>query len=328
MKPNSNAVPAARPEPGPLFIKPDHWRGATVLLAEDDEIWRTVVATILRKNGFNVLEAADGDAALKFYHAAGNTIDVVLADILMPGVNGVELAKMNFENRFLPFIICSAVNDPFTALDALHHGVQDYLVKPVEEHLLMNVLVGALARHRFYQETKENPAFEGNLDRIIIEPRLGEITRAHSWLFHKVAPLHLSNRDKAFVYALYEFLMNAHEHGCLGLGEQRKAELIRSDRYAEELIQREQETHGGRIEVCISLLQDKVAVTIEDDGRGFDFEHYMHISRDELVERLTRPSGRGIAIASRYFDSVFYGSGGSRVTLIKRLGPPHVPPPA
>lgn len=326
MKAHGEATPAIMPGARPPFVSPEYWRGATVLLAEDDDIWRVVAAMILRKSGFNVLEAADGDTALKLYNMAANTIDVVLADILMPGVNGVELAKINFEHRFIPFIICTAVNDPFMAMDALHHGVQDYLVKPVDGHLLINVLVGALARHHFYQETKENPVFGGNLDRIIIAPRLSEIARAHSWLFRKMAPLNLCNRDKAFVYALYEFLMNAHEHGCLGLGEKSKAELIRSDRYAEELIKREREINGGRLEVCISLLQDKVAVTIEDDGRGFDFERYLNIKGDELVERLARPNGRGIAIASRYFDSVFYGNGGSRVTLVKRFGLPQGPP--
>ncbi len=308
------------------YMKPDYWRGTTVLLAEDDDVWRHVAAMIMRKHGFNVLEAADGREAQNLYEALGNTIDVVLSDILMPHVNGVELAKLNFEDRFLPFIICTAVNDPFMSLEALHHGVQDYLVKPVQEHLLINVLIGALARHRFYQETKENPAFEGNLDRIIIQPRLSEVPRAHSWLFHKLEPLHLANRDKTFVYALYEFIMNAHEHGCLGLGERLKGELIRSDQYAEELVKREKERRGGRIEICISLLQDKVAVTIEDDGSGFDFERYLRIQENELVELFKQPSGRGIAIASRQFDSVYYGNGGSRVTLVKRLGTPADPP--
>lgn len=313
--------------PDPPFTRASFWRGNTVLVAEDDDIWRQVAAMILRKHGFNVLEAADGREALKLYEAPESGIDAMLADVLMPFIDGVELAKINFEGRFLPFIICTAVNDPLTSLDALHHGVQDYLVKPVEEHLLINVLVGALARHRFHQETKENPAFEGNLDRIIIAPRLSEVPRAHSWLFHKLEPLHLENRDKTFLYALYEFIMNAHEHGCLGLGEELKGELIRSDRYAEELMKREQERRGGRIEICISILDDKVAITIEDDGPGFDFSRYLRITHDELVERLTRPSGRGIAIASRQFDSVAYDNGGSRVTLIKNLRHPHLPPP-
>lgn len=312
-------------EPEPPFTRPAYWRGSTVLLAEDDEIWRQVMSMMLHKHGFNVVEAADGREALKLYDAPGSSIDVVISDVLMPFFDGVELAKKNFEGRFLPFIICTAVNDPLTSLDVLHHGVQDYLVKPIEEHLLINVLVGALARHRFHQETKENPAFEGNLDRIIIAPRLSEVPRAQSWLFHKLEPLHLENRHKAFVYALYEFIMNAHEHGCLGLGEELKAELIRTDRYAEELIKREEARRGGRIEICISVLHDKVAITIEDDGPGFDFDRYLQISHDELVERLKRPSGRGIAIASRQFDSVSYGNGGSRVTLIKLLRHPFPP---
>lgn len=317
METDETIWPSIKPEPP--FTRSAYWRGSTILLAEDDDVWRHVIAMILWKRGFNVLEAADGRAALKLYEMAGNTIDLVLSDILMPNINGLELAKINFERRFIPFVICTAVNDPSLSLDALHHGVQDYLVKPIEEHLLINVVVGALARHRFHEETKDDPAFEGNLDRIIIPPRLGEVPRAQSWLFHKLEPLHLDNRHKAFVYALYEFIMNAHEHGCLGLGEERKRELILSDGYADELVKREKEHTGGRIEICISILHDQVAITIEDDGPGFDFESYQRISHDELVERLKLPSGRGIAIASRQFDSVEYSNGGSRVTLIKHL---------
>lgn len=321
MRTEANSGDGVKSEPA--YLKPEYWRGTTVLVAEDDDVWRQVTVMILRKHGFNVVEAADGDEARKLYEAPGSAIDVVLSDILMPHLNGVELAEINFDGRFLPFIICTAVNDPFMSMEALHHGVQDYLVKPIEEHLLINVLIGALARHHFYHETKEDPAFAGNLDRIIIEPRLSEVPRAHSWIFRKLEPLNLGVRDKVFVYALYEFIMNAHEHGCLGLGERRKSELIRSDLYAEELMKREQERHGGRIEVCISILHGKVAITIEDDGPGFDFDRYLRISGDELAERLKQPSGRGIAIASRQFDSVFYGNGGSRVTLVKRLGGPH-----
>ncbi len=301
------------------FMSAGFWQGSTILLAEDDEVWRQLMGMALRDNGFNVIDAADGAQAVELYEKQGNGIDLILSDIMMPRLNGLELAEFNFDRRYLPFVICTAINDPFASLDALRCGVEDFLVKPSDERHIISVVVNALARRRFYAETKDDPALAGNLDRIIIDARLKDIPRAHAWLFAKLEPLRLQNREKRFIHAYYEFLMNAFEHGCLELGEAAKAECIAQDNYAGELERRERESRGKSIEISLSLLPDQVAVTIENHGAAFDYDRYLRITDAELHERLKRPNGRGIAIAARQFDSVMYGNGGSRVTLVKRL---------
>ncbi len=76
-------VPANEPLPG---------GGTTVLLVEDEDSVRTMTARILRQTGFVVLEASDGDAALETLEAYGGSLDLILTDVVMPGVGGLELA--------------------------------------------------------------------------------------------------------------------------------------------------------------------------------------------------------------------------------------------
>jgi DNA-binding response OmpR family regulator len=73
---------------------PTHARdGETILVAEDDDALRQLVARILRKAGYNVLEASDGEAALACTPSHGR-IDLLVTDMVMPKLGGVELARL------------------------------------------------------------------------------------------------------------------------------------------------------------------------------------------------------------------------------------------
>jgi two-component system, cell cycle sensor histidine kinase and response regulator CckA len=89
--PASPAVSALEPErtPGQL----------TVLLVEDEDSVRTMAARILRQKGFTVLEASDGVEALAALEAYGGPLDLILTDVVMPGVSGVELADRAVQLR-------------------------------------------------------------------------------------------------------------------------------------------------------------------------------------------------------------------------------------
>ena len=71
----------------------------TVLLVEDEDSVRTMAARILRQKGFTVVEACDGGAALEALQAYGGPLDLILTDVVMPGVSGVELADRAVELR-------------------------------------------------------------------------------------------------------------------------------------------------------------------------------------------------------------------------------------
>ncbi len=300
-----------------MLLARDYWVGATVLLAEDDEVWSYTAGHFLKKSGFKVLSACDGKEALDIYDRHLDTIDVILSDMQMPRMDGLQLAQQNFHRFNLPFVMCTGVNDHRIALDILDFGVQDYVVKPSSEKHLVNVVKHALARCRLLGETPQQETFAGNLDKITVEPRMKNISHAEAWLHSRINALIESRSGKHFLNFVHEFLINAYEHGCLGITEQEKSDLIGNGEYESELARREQLGEKGEIEIRLAVLGRKVTVTINDNGPGFDFDKYLNMNSDDIASRISMPNGRGILMASRHCDEVSYDRGGSRVTLVK-----------
>lgn len=105
----------------------------TVLVVDDDDAVRLLIARLLGRLGFRVIEAADAGHALAL-HAAGERIDLVITDFEMPGLSGVELlARLRAQDCTARFLLCcGAAHDdspapwllkPFT-LSELRHGVE------------------------------------------------------------------------------------------------------------------------------------------------------------------------------------------------------------
>lgn len=91
---------------------PDPRKPATVLLAEDEPMVREILSTMLRRNGYTVLEASDGEKALSVASTHGQPIDVLISDALMPKLGGHELARRLLDrNPELKVIFISGYND-------------------------------------------------------------------------------------------------------------------------------------------------------------------------------------------------------------------------
>lgn len=115
--------------PGPLkqstSIQP-----ARLLIIEDEPLIRTSLADFLEQEGFSVLVAADGRAGLQI--VAREPIDLVLTDIQMPGMDGVEvLERVQQLNPATFVILVTAYGTVETAVEAFKRGAQDYLLKPL-----------------------------------------------------------------------------------------------------------------------------------------------------------------------------------------------------
>ncbi|MGH7515955.1 MAG: ATP-binding protein [Gemmatimonadales bacterium] len=90
-------LPASTPGPRRQPAQPSG--SPTVLLVEDEDAVRTMAARILRQQGFTVVEASDGGAALEALQDYGGALDLILTDVVMPGVSGVELADRAVQLR-------------------------------------------------------------------------------------------------------------------------------------------------------------------------------------------------------------------------------------
>ncbi len=111
----------------------------TILVVDDLSDNRHAIATLLMAIGFdNVLEAASGAEALRLLDS-GREIDLVLLDILMPGIDGrhvLDHMKTHAELKSIPVIMVTGVNDVESVFECIEQGANDYLIKPVDEIIL------------------------------------------------------------------------------------------------------------------------------------------------------------------------------------------------
>jgi diguanylate cyclase (GGDEF)-like protein len=125
--PPSSSPPASRPV-----------RGSTIVLADDDRLTREAVASVLRAQGYEVEQLGDGQAAVE--RVAKGGVELVLLDILMPRLSGLEacrLIKSMTSDSFLPVVLLTVKTDSASRVEGLKIGADDYVCKPFDERELL-----------------------------------------------------------------------------------------------------------------------------------------------------------------------------------------------
>ena len=102
--------------------------GTRILTVEDDERIRTAVRLALEDEGWQVDEAVDGEQAIVAFR--NNPADVVLIDIMLPGVDGFEVCRSIRRQSDVPIIMVTARDDTHDVVAGLEAGADDYLTKP------------------------------------------------------------------------------------------------------------------------------------------------------------------------------------------------------
>src|SRR5438874_2761970 len=106
----------------------------TVLLVEDDPAARQGLELALRRLGYGVRSAATGESALEGFSDAA--VDVVVLDVMLPGLDGFEVCRRLRRDREVPVIMLTARGDDLDIVGGLEAGADDYVVKPVEPRVL------------------------------------------------------------------------------------------------------------------------------------------------------------------------------------------------
>jgi putative two-component system response regulator len=128
----------------------------TILVADDDDLNRELLSTLLMAEGYRVLGAADGETALNLIQ--GHQVDVALLDVVMPRKTGFtvcQVAKADPETCLIPIVLVTGLSDPNDRVHGAMCGADDFLAKPVNKYELL-ARVQSLARLKQFTDEMDH----------------------------------------------------------------------------------------------------------------------------------------------------------------------------
>ncbi len=119
---------------------------ANILVVEDDTRMRKAITTIMKKQGYKVTAAADGESGLK--QAQQDNYDLAIVDLKLPGIDGLEvLKKLKAKDKTISVIMITAYATVDSAIEAMKEGAEDYIPKPFNLEEIRIVVGKVLEKH-------------------------------------------------------------------------------------------------------------------------------------------------------------------------------------
>jgi len=143
----------------------------TILIAEDDEHIAQLIAMHLEQEGYTVVIKRDGKSALQY--ASSHPVNLIIMDIMMPELDGLQVTKKLREHYTMPIIFLSAKTTDMDKITGLVIGADDYMTKPFNPMELVARVNAQLRRYRLLArpDLSESTVLERNGLRIDIETR-------------------------------------------------------------------------------------------------------------------------------------------------------------
>ncbi len=307
----SNMVEPVTPVPGSLSGP------KTALVVDDSAMDRHLAGGILQKlEGWRVSYASNGIEALATLERDG--ADLVLTDLLMPEMDGLELVQ-SVRTQFpqVPVILMTAHGSEDIAIQALQKGAASYVPKKSLARDLAETVdqVITLAQsHRNQRRILEcldhhETHFNLENDTTLIPPLVGHIEE-------QVTRLKLCEPSGLILLgvALHEALTNAIQHGNLELSSELKQKDEKEFyRLANE--RRQQSPYKQRRVIVKAVLnRDEAVFTVRDEGKGFDPAIVPDPSDPTNLERV---HGRGLLLIQTFMDHVEHNERGNEITMVK-----------
>ena len=285
----------------------------TILAVDDDLQSMEFLEAQINALGHHMLRAKNGQKALEMLAAHKNNIDVVLMDREMPlmdGLSAIRRMKDNPELRNIPVVMITGSDEMDEMKEGLDAGVFYYLIKPVEAEILRSVLNAAL------REAQQSRTLAEELGKHKASFNLIETCK---FKFHTLAEAeslaafiaHCFPDPRRVVSGLGELLINAIEHGNLGIGYEKKTKIIDAGTWRAEIehLQNLPENKGKFASATIAHKDDGIYIVVEDEGDGFDWKKFMTIDPSRAGDN----HGRGIAQANvMSFDKLTFNEAGNK----------------
>jgi CheY-like chemotaxis protein len=290
----------------------------TVLVVDDATVDRKLVGGLLSKSpGLAVVFAESGAEALEKIEASPP--DIVVTDLVMPGMTGLELVS-TVVSRYpsIPVILMTGKGTEETAVQALKAGAASYVPKSALHQYLVETVRDVLEMVR----TKSSHArLMACLRTSEFHFAMGNDVALIPSLISYVQSLIISAGlcDDASVIrvciALEEALRNAMFHGNLELtSEQREGDPVLYQELVNERIQTTPYANR-KLYVSVHVSPTTGAFTVRDEGPGFDPNKLPDPTDPENIEKV---SGRGLLLMRTFMDEVNFNATGNQVTMIKR----------
>jgi CheY-like chemotaxis protein len=285
-----------------------------VLIVEDNEADRALLDAYLSGEGFDTEFAGDGVEAWSVLDAHPDRFDLVLLDRTMPRMDGMELLKrIKADHRFLilPVILQSALVARDEVIEGIRAGAYYYLAKPYDSEMLRSVVRTAAsdraASKELQMRVRRGQQVLQLLDEAHFTYRTIEEARGLAAVLANACP-----DAEATVIGLTELMVNAVEHGNLGITYDEKSVLLEERGWAEEVTRRLAlpENCSKRVDVRFLRSDDELRFIICDCGSGFEWRRYLDIDPRRAFDR----HGRGILMARHVsFSSIEYRGCGNEV---------------
>jgi CheY-like chemotaxis protein len=291
---------------------------ATVLVVDDVAMDRHLAGTLLEEHpGWAAVFAEDGREAIALIQL--DVPDVVVTDLQMPEMNGLELVEaIHRDYAYLPVILMTAHGSEEIAVAALKAGAASYVPKRDLARDLVSTTEKVLETARASRNQQQvleclvetECRFVLSNDPLRIQPLIGHLQ-------DQMAMMNLV--DKAGLIrvgtALHECLVNAMEHGNLELS----SELRESDygeAYRRLVDERRQQCpyRDRQVVVVARFSRNEAMYVVRDEGPGFN-THKLPDPTDPA--NLEKSSGRGLFLIRTFMDEVRFNATGNEITLVK-----------
>lgn len=286
-----------------------------VLVVDDEPFNLEIIREYLDAPGLELTMAHDGVEAWALLEDAEREFDLLVLDRMMPRLDGMEVLRRVQRTprlRGMPVILQTAAATPDQVREGLEAGARYYLTKPYEPDALLAIVKSALDEVRRTREFQLQVEDMRRAMCVLIRAEFEFATLQQATELSTLASL-AAPQPENIVMGLSELLINAVEHGNLGITYAEKSRLRLEDRWQEEVERRLllPQNAGKRARLTVERSATEVRFTVSDEGRGFDYTRYL----DFDPERAFDPNGRGIAMARQLsFTRLEYSGSGNVVS--------------